>query len=510
MKFLKPHDYPRLIAFLAGLILPFAFAPFNLAFLAILSATILLFIWMNTSPREAFIRGWWYGFGYFGIGVSWVYVSIHDYGNTPSLIAIALTVVFVAFLGLFQALQGYFLQYFFKDKQTPHWLKALLYFPASWVLIEWIRTWILTGFPWLQLGHSQINAPLAGFIPLVGVFGLTAIVTVISGLFYLCSYKTGWKQKTLLLLAILSIYLLGFLLKPIHWTTPQTHPLPVALVQGNIPQTLKWSPHELEHILRLYPQMSRSIWNTNQLVVWPEAAITWPIPFSLGYLNFLRNTLSHSPTNLVTGIPVQSDNGQNYYNAMVLLGREGADIYYKRYLVPFGEYLPLASCIKTMIGFFALCPLNSIPGSDGSNIVLQNHTHPIDSKHLVIAPFICYEIAFPNAILTTVPHSNLMVVISNDSWFGNSFAPWQHLQIAQFAALAAGRYLLFSTNDGITAVIDEKGQIVAKAPRCCQTVLKSQVILMSGNTPWVRYGHRYGLISLGLVVIMSRMLRSHR
>lgn len=488
------------LAFIAGILLPFAFAPFNYTFLAIISPSFLLALLLNSTPREAFWRGWWYGLGYFGVGVSWVYVSIHYYGDTPVFIAGMFTLLFAGFLGLFPAVQAYCLQWFFPDNRTNGVIKATLYFPISWVLIEWVRSWILTGFPWLQLGHSQVSSYLSGFIPLVGVFGVTMIVTFLSGLLYVVCEKKQWKKKIVALFIFLSVFIIGAILERIQWTTPQAGALRVALVQGNIPQSLKWSSSELNHTLKVYPELSQPIWKTSDLVVWPEAAVTLPIPWSLTYLNNLLKTIRPYPVSLITGIPVQSQNSWKYYNAMVMLSPIAVDVYYKRYLVPFGEYLPLEQWLKGIVGFFALPMSDFISGGNGSDVVLQN-------KHNVaVAPFICYEIAYPDAILTTVKHANLMVVISNDTWFGDSLAPWQHLQIAQFAALAAGRYLLFSTNDGITSVIDPQGHVVASAPRFREAVLQSKIFLMTGNTPWVVWGHNYILVLLVLVLFIGRLL----
>lgn len=494
----------QLTALIAGILLPLAFAPFNYFLLAIISPAVLLGLWFNAAKREAFLRGWWYGLGCFGVGVSWIYVSIHDYGNTPVVISGLFTFLFVAFLALFPAVQGYFLQWLFPapfKKGGEAVLKAILYFPASWTLIEWVRSWILTGFPWLQLAHSQVSSPLAGFIPLVGVFGVTALVTFLSGLLYWVYTEKRWTKKMVLLLVILIVFIIGSLLKPIQWTTVQPKPLNISLVQGNIPQAIKWSTGDLEHILKLYPHLSESVWANSDLVVWPEAAITLPVPWSLNYLNNLLKIIRPYPVSLMTGIPVRAQNSWRYYNAMVLLSHDGVDIYYKRYLVPFGEYVPFENWLRGIVGFFDLPMSDFISGGDSSQAVLKN------KQRFIVAPFICYEIAYPNAILTTVPKANLMVVISNDTWFGNSLAPCQHLQIAQFAAISAGRYLLFSTNDGITAVIDPKGQVIASAPRFQQAILKRQVFLMSGNTPWVTWGHNYLLIMLGLSMIVGRALR---
>jgi apolipoprotein N-acyltransferase len=530
--FLKPPHFTCLIA---GMLLPLAFAPFGYAWMAILSPALLLGFWLNTSASEAFRRGWWYGLGFFGVGASWIYVSIHQYGNTNVWVAILLTFIFVAFLGLFPAVQGYLLQTIAPNRKThsyfsPLVFKAILYFPVSWVFAEWVRSWILTGFPWLLLGHSQVDSYLGGFAPLIGVFGVTSLVVLLSGLVCLVGWgvwgylkyphprplshewERGDKEGMnpyprpngrflfVLLFIIALIFLLGFFLKPIEWTIKQSKPIRVALVQGNVPQALKWSQSQMETILRLYPTLSRGLWQKNDLVVWPEGAITLPLPWAAGYLNSLLKVMRPYPVSLIMGIPAKSI-GFQYYNAMILIGKTGIDIYYKRYLVPFGEYLPLKNYLKGLIGFFDLPMSDFIAGSQRGDITLQN------KKNTIVAPFVCYEIAYPEAILNTVPHANLMVVLSNDTWFGRSFAPEQHLQIARFAALASGRYMLVSTNDGISAIIDAKGKVVARAPRFQAAVLQGHVFLMQGNTPWVVWTHKYILFLLGFLMIAVRIIK---
>lgn len=558
---------PQAASLVAGMLLPLAFAPFDYTWIAVLSPALLLGLWLNTSPHEAFRRGWWYGLGFFGVGASWIYVSIHQYGNTNLFAASLLTFIFVAFLGLFPAVQGYLLQKIAPDSDRQGYfsgliLKAMLYFPVSWVFAEWVRSWILTGFPWLQLGHSQVDSGLSGFAPVIGVFGVTAIVALLSGLFclagcflwrYVCEKKyvrwigphprplsrerergekelrplsrkgergekkasQHWPLFLIPLCLIPLIFLLGVFLKPIEWTVRQVKPVRVALVQGNVPQALKWSQNQIETILRLYPKLSQTLWEKDDLVIWPEGAITLPLPWAAGYLNSLLNVMRPYPVSLIMGIPAESI-GSQYYNAMVLMGRGGVDIYYKRYLVPFGEYLPLKDYLKGLVGFFDLPMSDFISGSPKGDLTLQNKQNSAISgsaginsaiPDLIVAPFVCYEIAYPEAILNTVPNANLMVVLSNDTWFGRSLGPDQHLQIARFAALASGRYLLVSTNDGISAMVDAKGNVIARAPRFQTAVLQGQVFLTQGNTPWVAWSHRYILFLLGFLVVAVRMTR---
>lgn len=468
--------WPTIFALLAGAVLPLAFAPFGFYPLAILAPAILLWTWLSATPRQAFWRGFLFGLGFFGVGASWVFVSIHQFGDTNIFLAGIITGLFVSILALFPAVNGYVITRFFRENTVS---KLCLAFPSTWVLLEWIRSWFFTGFPWLFLGASQVNSPLHGFAPLVGEYGLSFIVALCSGLLVAMFQFTRTSNKWKIFLPgllIIAIILSSNLLARIPWTQRAGNPLTVTLVQGNIPQQIKWNPEYLKMILDRYLLLSKNQWHS-QILVWPEAAIPWLLQDTTEFIKNLDETAKQNHSIFISGIPIKD--GFDYYNGVIARGI-GQGTYYKRHLVPFGEYVPLESWLRGLIGFFDIPMSNFSPGP----ATQPNFKMP----GFEIAPFVCYEIAYPELVYSTLPQANILLTVSNDAWFGHSFAPAQHLQIAQLRALETGRYHLFSNNTGVSAIINPQGVIEAASPAFEATVLKGTVQKMTGITPIVWLG----------------------
>ncbi len=482
-----------LFALLAGTLLPLAFAPIGISILAIISPALLLILWLQANPRQSFWRGFFYGIGFFGIGVSWVYISIHRYGNTNAILSFIFTLLFVAVLALFIATQGYLFTRLFPQNNRS---KILIAFPAMWVLLEWIRSWILTGFPWLLLGYSQTNSPFKSLAPLVGVYGLSFIVTLSSGLLLLI-FRDGKRHWYKSLLPFILLWLFAFCLMPIKWTQSVGNRIFVSLVQGNIPQSIKWDPQQAATSLNIYQQLTTEHWNSD-IIVWPESAITFLLPDAMNYLKPLSNTAKLHNTAILSGIPIplfdDKTNSVNYYSSMIAFG-DGSGHYFKRHLVPFGEYVPFQNLLRGLFGFLNL-PMSDF--SDG-----PSHQQLLNAKGISLAPFICYEIAFPNLVISTAKHANLLVTISDDTWFGDSFAPGQHLQMGQFWAIATGRDVLFATNSGITAIIDSRGKILDTIPKFQQTVLTGTAQPRIGNTPLLIIGNFWPLLMIFLLLVFN-------
>lgn len=486
-----------------GALTVLAFAPFNYFPLSIIAPALLLQLWLTIKPLQAFIRGWFYGVGFYGLGVSWVYISIHRYGNTSAPLAILLTSLFVMSLALLPALHGFCFTRLF-SKAKPY--SVLLAFPASWVLFEWVRSWIFTGFPWLLLGDSQTNSPLAAFTPIVGEFGVSFIVVFIGTLALILSRchpkehqaRRGIFSSMLIIITIfLGIWITAFALKNKQWTNPIGNPIKVAMVQGNVPQELKWSPEYRTTILNLYPKLTDNYWN-NDIIIWPEGAIPLESHHARDYINYVDATAKQHHAVLITGIPTAVDHSFKFYNSILMLG-ESQGAYYKRHLVPFGEYVPLENILRGLIGFFDIPMSDFIPGPWEQPL--------LKAKDIKLAVFICYEIAYSNIVWHDLPQAQLLITLSDDAWFGDSFAPAQHLQIAISRAQQTGRYLLFSGNNGITAIISPQGKITASVPQFIETVLTGTVYAMQGSTPWVRIGNTPVLIIIFLLLIVSYILR---
>lgn len=490
----------NLAIILSGALLALAFAPINLYPFAILSPTLLLLSWLNHSPKECFWRGWLYGLGFFGGAISWVFVSIHVHGDTPWPLAFLLTTTFIAVVALYPALQGYLWARF----QSPYpTLNMLLIFPISWVLIEWLRSWFVSGFPWVFVGHSQITSPLRGFAPILGVYGVSFIVLLLSACLalWVIQLKRRRLQPFFLLnvsLFSLSLLLGGYFLSKTSWTDLANTNISVSLIQGNIPQSLKWSSQALEDNLNTYKNLTELEWSS-QLIVWPESAVPLSREMAQSFLAPLAATAKKNQTTLMLGIPFHTAEPDQYYNGILTIGAANGH-YFKEQLVPFGEFVPFQQWLRGLIQFFDLPMSDFIPGPSQQAPLRINND-------VIVAPFICYEIGFPTLLRDRSINTNLIVTVTNDAWFGNSFAPAQHVQIAQMASLQTGRYQLFAANDGITAIINPAGEIVARLPQFTQGVLKGEVQAANGITPWMQWGSTPLLISLLGIWVLSLQSR---
>ncbi|MDF3054712.1 MAG: lnt [Gammaproteobacteria bacterium] len=487
LAYTKESDYKGdLIALTAGILLPFAFAPFELFFIALLSPGLLLFSCINVSPLRAFCRGGLFGLGLFGVGVSWVYVSLHIYGEANEPLAAGITALLIFIMLLFPACMSYVLVKFFSKNILSKFLVA---FPSLWALFEWIRTWFLTGFPWLLLGNSQIDTPLAGFAPIASVYAVSWVTAFISALLMVIIIE---RKNYRLLLSFLSVIVIGGTITSKLWDRPWTHiagePITVSLIQGNIPQSIKWRQDQAEKSLLLYQTLTSQNLKS-QLIVWPEAAITFPQNRIQGFLNSLDQQLKANGVTLITGIPAVEDN--QYHNAMIALGK-GEGSYYKRHLVPFGEYIPFRSWLNWLDGYL------QIPMSDFK--AGKKYQALITAGNIPIVSSICYEIAYPTSVLKDLPEGQLLVTVSDDSWFGKSLAPAQHFQMARMRALETGRYVLMATNDGITGIINPLGKIQSQAEPFKTVVLTGQVYPYGGRTPWM-YTSIYPLLLLLLILL---------
>jgi apolipoprotein N-acyltransferase len=497
---LRPAWPGHIGAFIAGALLPLAFAPFHFFILAILVPAFWLFLLADISPKQAFWRGWMFGLGYFGIGISWVYISLHQYGQANPALAGILTGLLIIALALFPAIQGYLLARFFPANNVS---KFLLVFPALWVLSEWIRTWFFTGFPWLFLGYSQVNFQLSGLAPLFGVFGVSWAVAFSSGALVAIIMARKHLSLVLSMVALLLVLWLGSAaLNSMRWTHPNGQPIKVTLVQGNVAQQLKWQPEQAGESLALYKNLTLQNFHPG-IIFWPEAAITFYQTQVVDFLSELDLLLKSHQSTLISGIPVVKND--HYFNGMIAIG-QGSGEYLKRHLVPFGEYMPFRS-ILVWLKNYVLIPMSDFDSGPKNQPLLTANGIPI-------AAFICYEIAYPTEVLDQLPQGQLLAILSDDSWFGKSLAPAQHLEIVQMRALETGRYAVMSTNDGITAVINPRGAVIAKAPPFHEFVLSAEVQPMIGATPWIEIGI-YPILILMVIFLLygyinQKKTRHHR
>jgi apolipoprotein N-acyltransferase len=483
-----------LLAIAIGALLTLAFAPCQLYWLAIIMPAVLFGLLCRLTPNQAFWRSWLFGVGFFGAGVYWIFISIHTYGNASYFLAAAFTTAFIGILALFIGINGYVLNRFFSLHSSTRLFCA---FPALWVLFEWLRSWLLTGFPWLFIGYSQINSPLKGYGALSSVYCISFVVLLSSSLLY--NIVVTIKQKRplicgLSILALIFIWVLGNYLGKISWTQPYGAPIKVSLVQGNIPQEIKWSADTVQLTLDTYRTLSEQHWDS-KLIIWPESAVPLSMQNAEDFLDEMDNKASQHQSNLITGIPVQANRQGQYYNAVILLG-SNKGYYIKRRLVPFGEYVPFSGVLHRLLDVLKIPMSDFIPAGTAKAGALQ-----IDN--IKIAAFICYEIAFPELVYFKDNNINMLLTVSNDAWFGHSIAQVQHLEMAQMRALELGRPVLFVSNNGITAIINAKGKILTAAPPYETYVLTDKVQPMQGKTPWQRIGMDPLLFILALLVFTA-------
>ncbi|MBU0744486.1 MAG: apolipoprotein N-acyltransferase [Gammaproteobacteria bacterium] len=476
LKNLNPKIYLGIVALFGGAILPLAFAPFGYYLVAEVSLVLLLFVWFWSSPKLAFWYGWLFGAAFFSGGIYWVYISIRYFGNAPVILAIAILALLVALMGLYTAVQGYLLNHFYPENR---WYKFLLVFPASFVVLEWIRGWFLSGFPWLFLGYGHIDSPLSGWATIFGVYGVSFFVAQTAGaVFWMFCNRKNKMILAVLMLFIAIIWGMGAVFARIDWTKQYGDLLEVSLIQGNTPQEQKWNPNELPSILNQYSFLTAKNL-TSKIIVWPEAAIpVFPEEVSQ-YLKSISMMAKKNKITILSGVPFYDKKDDRYYNGIISFGaKEGR--YYKRHLLPFGEYLPLKGFLSWLREFLI------IPMSDFSSG--SKNQPDLFAGDILLAPFICYEVAYPALALDYLPKAGLLVTVSDDSWFGESIALAQHLEISRMRSLEVGRYQLISTNTGISAIVDAKGKVIAEAPEFKQVVLKSKVGNFVGRTPWVAFG----------------------
>lgn len=489
-----------LIALLAGGLLPLAFAPFGFWPLGIVSPAILLWLLPGLSWRQATALGFVYGLGQFGVGISWLYESFTLFGGAIAPLAALITAVFVAIVSIYPAL-ALLLACLASGASQRLMPRHVLAFAGSWVVIEWLRGWLFSGFPWLDLGIAQTNCPLSGFLPLVGEYGTGLLVLVMAGLLALLTNslieraRSVSKSQIALLIALIALPVCGHFLAKIHWTQPTGEPLSIGLAQANVPQMQKFNPDFLVKTLKTYMTLTDQMGDVD-LVIWPETAI----PDVLDNLDWFKKRLQERAAthhqDFLVGAFTQDKNG-HYFNTLVGIPKTVGQ-HRKVHLVPFGEYIPLRPIIDLFAGLIDIPMSDLTPGA-------LNQPLPV-VKGVRIGASICYEADFARDIRHALPQAGFLVNVSNDSWFGNSLAPHQNLQMAQVRALEFGRPMIRATNTGISAFINARGQVGKRIGVDELGILVGRVQPYAGVTPFFRL-HSWPIISFSLLLIGLAWLR---
>ena len=469
----------NLISIALGALAVLGFAPFYIFPAPIIALIGLIILWVKTESAKArFALGFCFGLGLYGVGIYWIYISLHDFGGMPWWFAGFCTFCLCAFMALFPALVGLL---------TARFGKLMISAPILWGLSDWIRSWIFTGFPWLTMGYSQVpHSPLAGYMPLFGVYGVSVITVLMASSIgvWLATKNVIYKRNAIAI--VILTFVVGGVLKVVEWTTPIGKAISVALLQGNIAQDEKWSPEKAQSTIDQYMQMI--IASKAQLIVTPETAL----PVTSNQLDpsindVLRAKAKQNGGDILVGlIQVNSSANQpdydRYFNSAISYGTSLNQSYSKNHLVPFGEFIPL----KQVFGWIYRDWLN-IPLSDLSRGGTKQQ--PMNLAGQKIAVNICYEDVFGEEINRQLPTATMLVNMTNDAWWGQSYAADQHLQFSQARALETGRQMLRATNTGATAAIDQHGYVLAHVPHFTKTTLNISAQGYAGSTPYVRLGN---------------------
>ena len=486
------RDGRLLLALAGGALLPLAFAPFGCWPLAILCPALMMWLFSGAAPRRAALLGFCFGVGYFGVGVSWLFISIHEHGPASvgfSALAVGLVVLYMA---AYHALLGWGVARWLPARGAWRWYLGL---PAFWLLIEWCRGWMLSGFPWLSLGYSQTDTVLAAYAPVLGVYGVSAMLLLQSGAL-LASLDARGRALLVPVSVVALAWIGGALLSRIEWTRAAGAPVPVAILQGAIPQDEKWQVANLEPTKVLYRSLNDQALGA-QLIVWPEAAIPELANEIAPYLADIQAQSRAHESDVLMGVVRLGDNGVDYYNSILAL-TTGVTFYDKRHLVPFAEYFPVPAFVRSGLRLLSLPYSDFRRGIDGQA--------PLDAGAMHIAPSICYEDAFGSAQRGLVSRSDVLVNVTNDAWFGHSPARFQHLQISRMRAIEAGRFMLRAANDGVSAIIGPRGELAAVAPEYRAAVLRGTVVPRIGLSPYIRIGD-WAVILLALAAAVGSVRR---
>ena len=481
----------RVLAFGVGALLACAFAPLQWWPLAILCPAVLMWLWEEATPREAARTGFWFGFGTFLAGTYWVYVSVHDLGKAPVWLTLFVMLGLIGIMALYNGAIGYAVARWLPRSGAWRWLVGM---PAVWLLIEWWRGWFLSGFSWLSLGYSQTDTWLARLAPVLGVYGISLVLLMSAGAL-VALLRGGTRVRLAAVLILVAPWAAGALLGPVRWTHPSGPPVSVAVIQGDIPQEDKWLESAAPMILARYRKMTESALGT-KLIVWPEAALPDIANNLLPYIAQVDRETQARGSSLVMGVVRASADGEHYYDSILALGKQ-ASWYAKDHLVPFAEFFPVPHFIRNWLRLMSL-PFESFDRG-GTN------QSPLPVAGLELGPTVCYEVGYGSYMLHMLPKANALVNVTNDAWFGHSTARYEQFQMARMRALEEGRSMIIASNDGISAVVGPRGEILASAPPFQPYVLRSSVTPMAGLTPFARVGNWLivSLAALGLAGALS-------
>ena len=523
---------PALLAALAGVAHALSFAPGPvpgplLPVLQLLAfATFAVLVWRAASVRRAALIGGLFGMGNFLAGISWLYISLHDFGMMAAPLAAGGVFLLSVYLSVYPALSAAFGRWLAGASDTAHPLRAALALALAWTAGEWLRATVFTGFPWLNIAYAHVDGPLHGWAPVAGAYGVAfaaAWVAALLGAAWI--WRAAIRHAGLNLLAVL---VLGWCLGLPAWVTPSGEPLPVRLVQGNAPLSEKFDPRKTWDLMDRHLSLSLSPpaeqTPAPALVVLPETTISvFQNQLSVAAWREWTDAAAVAKATLALGVAIHDPGGpgqaDRYYNSVVgvrpdttpeaLVSGRPAQRYEKRHLVPFGEFIPT--------GFRWFVDAMVMPLGDFDRGAVRQTPFAVRDQH--VAMNICYEDVFGEELLPALrpgadgsPGATMFANVSNLAWFGDSFALAQHLQMSRMRVRETGRPMLRATNTGMTAAIGHDGQVMAALQPF--TIGRLDVVVQgtTGLTPYARTGNLpiLLLIVAGLAGLATQRARAQR
>ncbi|MFT5311976.1 MAG: apolipoprotein N-acyltransferase [Paraglaciecola sp.] len=494
---------PFILALLLGASMTLAYAPFSFWPLVPLALAGYFYLLSQSGSEQAFKLGFCFGLGWFGAGISWVHVSIADFGGIPLFASVSLMLLLCSYLALFPAFASKMIKKYFS---CQYWPLAL---PFMWLISEGLRGYLLTGFPWLSLGYSQLHSPLSGWLPVIGEFGVSALVVLLAAVF-----AVWLPQKKYLASGVMAgvTLLSGWVLNQHQWSVPKGDPVAIAMVQGNIQQVLRWAPEQDQPTMQKYKTMTEDHWD-NQVIIWPEAAIPQLEAMAGDYITEMDKLAVDNHVGMISGVVNYNFETREAYNNLIVFGAkksgdkhghyryQHANRFAKHHLLPIGEFIPMEDWLRGLAPIFDL-PMSSFSRGDFQQAnLLANGYH--------FSPAICFEIAFPSQISANLyADTDFIITVSNDAWFGRSHGPAQHLEIAQTRAKEFGLPVLRATNNGITAFIDHRGNIQSRLPQFEAAVLSDEIQPVTGTTPYRYFGNLIAWLFTAGGLVMALWLRS--
>jgi apolipoprotein N-acyltransferase len=493
--FLQRRFVGSAVAFVAGALLGLSFAPFGWWPVAVLMPAVLIYLWDGAAPRRAAVLGFWFNVGTFSVGTYWLYISLRLIGHAPVPLALLLMAALAGIMGLYHGLLGWAVAKYLPPRGAVRWLVAI---PGAWLFIEWVRSWFLSGFGWLALGYAHTDNWLGGLAPVMGQFGLSLLTLMMAGA--LVTLALGQRRAHFAAAAVLAgIGALSFAFRDLEWTQPSGKPITIAVVQGAIPQDEKWLDGNLPTILDTFERLTVQAHGAD-IIVWPESTIPDPINYHVDYMRRVYQAASATGSALVMGAIRLQENPktgeEEAFNSVVVWDPAAKDLgfYDKHHLVPFSEFFPVPGFIRSWLRLMDL-PYASFNRGEAQQ-------PPLDVAGQKVSLGICYEDAYATTQLKALRTATMLVNVTNDSWFGRSTARYQHLQISRMRAREAGRPMVRAANDGVSAVIGSRGEILVRAPEYEANVMRAELQPRTGLTPFTHLGN-WPVVCLALVFALS-------